>query len=698
MVHCLRQKQAAKGGARVDERLSRSIQYLKGVGEKRRDLFAGRGVKTVWDLLHLYPRAYQDWSRIIPIAAAPPGEVCCVRARVLSSPSERKVRPGLTLYTFAAADASAAMTVTLFNTRYTAQTIRRGEDYLFYGKVETQRGKPEMSSPSIAPAKGGERIRPVYPQTAGLSTAVIERAVDSALEVGLEAVPEELPPSVLARRHLLGVREAIAEIHRPQSPRSLEEARRRLVFEELFTLQLGLLRLKGRSRAATSVRVEPVDLPLLESLFPFALTGAQRRAVSDCLRDMRGPSPMNRLIQGDVGSGKTAVAAAVAFAVVRSGWQAAIMAPTDILARQHCATLSRLFSGKIKVGLLAGSLRAQEKRETLAALASGDLDLVVGTHALLSQPVAFRALGLVVTDEQHRFGVEQRAALGAKGEMPHRLVMSATPIPRTLALMIYGDLDVSVLDEMPPGRQPVKTYAVGPGMRERVLGFVERFLRQGRQAYIVCPLVGDGGSPKGELAAATAYADALRRGPLGAFRIGLLHGKMRGAEKERVMTAFAAHELDVLVSTTVIEVGVDVPNAAVMVVENAERFGLAQLHQLRGRVGRGKEASVCVLISAGGGEETRRRLRVMCRTNDGFEIAQEDLAIRGPGDFFGDRQHGLPPLAIADLNTDMHILTAAQEEALAVFRKDPQLSLPENAPLRRAVARLFASVGEEGLN
>ena len=462
-------------------------------------------------------------------------------------------------------------------------------------------------------------------------------------------------------------------------------------------LQLGLLRLKGRTRGQAGAVITADYTADYCRLLPYSLTGAQQRAIGDCVKDMMGGSPMSRLVQGDVGSGKTAVAAGVAYTAIRNGWQAAMMAPTEILAEQHMRSLSSLLEpGGIRVGLLTGSLPPAQKRDLLDRLAVGDLDFVVGTHALLSEGVSFSRLGLVITDEQHRFGVDQRARLAAKGANPHMLVMSATPIPRTLALIIYGDLDVSILDELPPGRQPVATFAVDSGKRERAYAYVKKHIDQGRQGYIVCPLVEEGET---DLASAEEYAGRLASGSFRGYPLGLLHGRMKPAEKERVMAAFAAGDITVLVSTTVIEVGVDVPNAVIMVIENAERFGLAQLHQLRGRVGRGRHASTCILISDAQNDEAKRRMKVMCETNDGFRIADEDLKLRGPGDFFGSRQHGLPDLKIADLmGGDMPLFREAQETARVIIGEDPDLNGAQHALLAREVRRLFDRVGDHGLN
>lgn len=693
------------------------VTVLKSVGDRRAEQFARLHIRTVGDLLRHYPRHYEDWSHPVSIASAPFGEPCCVRATVLTAPEERRVRPGMVLYRFSAGDGASRMTVTLFNNRFLAARIRPRKTYLFYGPVTGGFTRREMASPQIeeAPETGGlPRLRPVYRQTEGLSSHVIEGCVRQALE-GLEReMPADPLPEALRRKEgLCSLKDALNRIHFPEDEAALEAARRRLVYEELLVLQLGMLTLKSRARGEAGARITEGYTAEFFARLPFSPTGAQRRAIEECLEDMASGRPMSRLIQGDVGSGKTAVAAGVIHAMVRNGWQAALMAPTEILAEQHVRSLSALLGDSVRVGLLTGSLPAAQKRETLAALASGELQLAVGTHALLSEGVRFARLGLVVTDEQHRFGVEQRARLAAKGENPHLLVMSATPIPRTLALILYGDLDVSVLDELPPGRTPVATYAVGSDKRERAYGYVRRHLDQGRQAYLVCPLVEESGGEDGlpaesDLASAVRMRDELQVGPFRGYRVGLLHGKMKPAEKEQVMTAFSTGDIGLLVATTVVEVGVDVPNAVLMVIENAERFGLAQLHQLRGRVGRGKWPSTCILISDARNEEARRRLRVMCETCDGFRIADEDLKLRGPGDFFGRRQHGLPSLRIADLaGGDMTLFRQAQDAARALidegFRPfgpgtegwgdDPALPL-----LAEQVRRLFEQVGGQGLN
>lgn len=674
-----------------------SVQRLKGVGEKYASLLAKLGIHTVGDLLAHYPRHYEDWSTVVPIAEAPVGESCCVCGTALSAPVERRVRKGLSLFTFSVADATAVLRVTLFNNRYAAQSVRAGERYLLFGTVTGGR-HPEMSSPLIESAETGARLRPIYPLTAGLTSRYLEKITATALSEADSALDREILPDSLRQEHkLCTYRYAVQNVHFPTDHEALETARHRLVFEELLLLQLGLLGIKGRSLTETAVQIRRDYTAELCSTLPFTLTGAQQRAVTDCVRDMSRAVPMNRLLQGDVGSGKTAVAACVAYTAIRNGWQCVMMAPTEILARQHQASLQKLFSGSpdIHVGLLTGSLTKAQKHEVLEQVHSGACQFLVGTHAVLSDDLQFSALGLVITDEQHRFGVRQRASLAAKGRHPHLLVMSATPIPRTLALMLYGDLEVSVLNELPPGRTPIATYAVNTSKRERAYGYVRRFLDEGRQAYVVCPLVEEGET---DLVSAEAYARDLSNGPFRGYSVGLLHGKMKPIDKDRVMRDFAEGRLSLLVSTTVVEVGMDVPNAVLMVVENAERFGLAQLHQLRGRVGRGQYASTCILISDAQNPEALRRLKVMCETTDGFKIADADLQLRGPGDFFGDRQHGLPELKIADLLHDMTVLHEAQEAARALHREDPTLERPENRLLRQAVAVLFAKNGEQGLN
>ena len=672
------------------------IRYLKGVGEKRAGLFHRLGVDSIDALLRFYPRAYEDWSKVVSIASAPFGEPCCIKAIVSRMPSKHLIRKGLTLYKAEVTDSVSLMQITFFNNPYAAEKLKEGEEYLFFGRVGGQLGRREMASPLVEPAQAGGRIRPIYAQTQGLSSRVIESCVAHALALRKDELNDPLPDTLRQEYSLCHLRFAMENIHFPADEEALLRARRRLVFEELLTLQLGLLRLKARTRTQTALQAVQDYSEAFFALLPFSPTGAQRRAISECLQDMRSATPMSRLLQGDVGSGKTAVAAALIHTAAKNGLQCAMMAPTGILAEQHYHTLEGFLGpAGIHCALLTGATRTAEKKEMKALLTSGEIDLVVGTHALLQKDVVFRRLGLVITDEQHRFGVGQRAALADKGGNPHLLVMSATPIPRTLALMIYGDLDISILDELPPGRQKIKTYAVGSRLHQRVYAYIRKHLDQGLQAYIVCPLVEEGET---ELTAAQEYAQKLQNGPFRGYRLGLLHGRMKPKEKEDTMRRFAANDIQLLVSTTVVEVGVDVPNAVVIVIENAERFGLSQLHQLRGRVGRGRHPSSCILISDAENGQAKQRLQTMCETTDGFQIADADLKMRGPGDFFGARQHGLPALKIANMVTDMEALKQAQEAARGILQADPGLAKAENAGLRQAVERLFQTVGETGLN
>ncbi len=674
------------------------LRYLKGVGERRALQFERLGVTTAGELLQFYPRVYEDWSNIVTIQDAPFGQTCCIKAVALSSPVEHLVRKGMTLYKFAVSDGSSTMSVTLFNNKYAAAKIKAGGEYLFFGQVGGNFTSRKMAAPLIEQASDGLRIRPIYRQTGGLNTKFIEKCVANCLKILDSELDKDILPASLRQQYgLCTHRFAIENIHFPSSAQTLDVARKRLIFEELLILLLGLLRLKRRSRGKSTVILRQDFTHRFKKNLPFSLTNAQCRALEECITDMSRDRPMSRLVQGDVGSGKTAVAAGTAFNVVKNGYQAALMAPTEILAEQHAKSLnSLLLDSGITIGLLTGSLKASEKRNILKKLGQGEIDIIIGTHALLSEGVEFERLGLVITDEQHRFGVSQRASLAAKGANPHILVMSATPIPRTLALIVYGDLDVSVLDELPPGRQPVATYVIGSDKRERAFNYIKKHIIGGRQAYIVCPLVENG--EESDLASAKEYFQKLANGSFGGYKLGLLHGRMKSAEKENVMSDFVNNRISVLIATTVIEVGVDVPNAVLMVIENAERFGLAQLHQLRGRVGRGQYKSTCILISDAKTPDALRRLKVMCSTNDGFKIAEEDLKLRGPGDFFGRRQHGLPELKIADLSCDMQLFNQAQQAARSILKNDPKLTKPENGALKQEVRRLFLQVGEQGLN
>ncbi|MCI1966674.1 MAG: ATP-dependent DNA helicase RecG [Oscillospiraceae bacterium] len=663
------------------------IQTLKGVGKRRAELFRKLGAPSVGALLRLYPRTYEDFSHPFSIRSAPLETDCAVRAVVEQAPREIRIHGGMVLYKALADDGESTLKLTFFNNRYVKNLLRQGEEYLFYGKITAHFLKREMASPEFYPSAVCPSILPIYRQTSGLSSRMIGNAVRETLKLLPSQMSDPLSPTLRKEHSLCKLDFALKNIHFPTDSESLKAARERLIFEELLVLQLGLLEMGGRTRTKSPFPLQNDDTEEFYRLLPFCPTEAQRRAIQEAMTDMRGGFPMNRLIQGDVGSGKTAVAAALCYSAIKNGMQAALMAPTEILARQHAQTLSALLSSAgIRVGLLTGSLPLAEKRKLHDALANGEIDLLIGTHALISSGVTFYRLGLVITDEQHRFGVEQRAALAAKGNRPHMLVMSATPIPRTLALMIYGDLDLSILDELPPGRQEIKTYAVTPNYRPRIFEFIRKHVKKGQQCYIICPMIDESDN---DMASVQTYTKRLQEKWLPDCRISALHGRMKAKEKESIMNQFASGEIDVLVSTTVVEVGVDVPNATVMLIENAERYGLSQLHQLRGRIGRGKDASTCILISASKNQQTLARLKVLCSTSDGFRIADEDLKLRGPGDFFGNRQHGLPTLKIADMMTDMEVLKKAQTTAQAIFRMDSSLSMPEHRGLRAEVHQLF---------
>ena len=672
--------------------LNTNVRYIKGIGETRAKALEKLGVRTLRDLIGFFPRRYEDRSVIYPIAELPVGETACCRAMIAAVPTSRRIPGGRTVVKVRAVDETGTLDVTFFNQAY-RQSLRPGDSFVFCGKVEGNLLRRQMVNPLMEPDGQHQltgRIMPVYPLTRGVSQLLLQKAVRQGLDACRELLPDVLPDAVRMTHQLCYVNYAYENIHFPASFEALAQAHRRLVFEELFLVTCGLHLLRSRRVDVAGPMCRAADMQPFYDALPFPLTDAQRRAIGDAVGDMTSSRPMNRLCQGDVGSGKTMVAAACVWFAAQSGWQSALMAPTEILARQHYENLSPLLERfGISCALLTGSTKVKERRAILEGLADGSIGLCIGTHALLTEDVQYQRLGLVVTDEQHRFGVAQRSALGQKAENPHMLVLSATPIPRTLALIIYGDLDVSVIDQLPPGRQRVDTFAVDERYRARLNGFIRKQVEEGHQVFIVCPLVGEDDALPDERKAVTAYAKQLQEQVFPDLRVAVLHGKMKPREKEKVMAAFAAGESDILVSTTVVEVGVDVPNATCMVVENADRFGLSQLHQLRGRVGRGKAKSYCILLSDSQNEETRARLKVMTQTNDGFRISQEDLRLRGPGDFFGQRQHGLPAMKIADLSCDMRLLDEAQTAARQLMAQDPELTEPTHRPLRRRIRQLF---------
>ena len=687
--------------------LDTPVIQLPGVGEARAKKLEKLGLFRCGDLLAYYPRDYEDRRQMYTVRQAPLEGRVCIRAMAAEHPRRARIRKGLELVQLKVVDHTGALHLTFFNQGYVEKALRAGEEYIFFGTVEEQGHRRSMVNPIFE--RAGKQdftgcIMPIYRLTAGISNHLLASLTRQCLPCAA-SISDCLPPSVRQRYGLAGAEFSLQAIHFPPDEGALDLARYRLTFEELFYLAAGLAFLKGRREtlgAGCAIPTPPwADFAALLSFQP---TDAQRRVMDEVAFDMASGRPMNRLVQGDVGSGKTAVAAYAAFLAARAGYQTALMAPTEVLAEQHYRSLSSLLaSAGVRVGLLTGSLTPKEKRERHRALADGEIDLAVGTQALLSQGVSFRRLALIVADEQHRFGVAQRAALAGKSETggmqpPHVLVMSATPIPRTLALIIYGDLDVSVIDQLPPGRTPVETYVVREDKRERMYNFVRRQVGEGRQVYIVCPAVEENPeaalpgeeSPTLNLKAVKTYAAQLQSQVFPDLTVGVLHGKMRPREKEAVMAAFARGEIQVLVSTTVIEVGVDVPNASLIIVENADRFGLSQLHQLRGRVGRGRHQSYCVLITATRSAEAMGRLRTLASTTDGFRISEEDLKLRGPGDFFGNRQHGLPQMKLADLSGDMRLLRQAQQAAQELLKEDPTLSRPEHAPVRERVRKLFA--------
>ena len=669
------------------------VRYLKGVGPKTAERFEKLGILTLSDLLCHYPRRYLDFSKPYSIAEAPADTECVVKAEVFAKPGGRILPGGRRMERITAGDDVSSLEITWFNNPYAAQKLELGQEYYFQGIVTGGMLRRQMVNPQVrtdAQVKSSP-FEAVYPQTEGLTSSAIAKCVRQLLPHA-ELLPDPLPSEMLKKYRLLSKADAVRAIHCPATEEEAFAARRRLIYEELLILQLGIGRMKNHGAASTGAPMKKADAsPFWESL-SFSPTGAQRRAVEEILTDMSGETSMNRLLQGDVGSGKTLVAAAAIWACIRAGYQAALLAPTEILASQHAENLNRLLSPfGMRVALLTGGMKAAARRTTLAAIRDDEADLIVGTHAILSEGVEFARLGLAVVDEQHRFGVRQRGLLAEKAANPHLLVMSATPIPRTLGLLMYGDLDISILDELPPGRKPVKTRCITGKKRADLYGFLDREIDSGRQVYIVCPAIEDAGG--GGLNAVKSYYEDIAKAYLPDRRVGLMHGKLKPKEKAEVMDDFKSGRLDALVSTTVIEVGVDVPNATVMVIENAERYGLSALHQLRGRVGRGAAESWCFLVSDNASESVQKRLKFLCSTSDGFAVAQYDLETRGPGDFFGSRQHGLPTLQIADLMNDTRTLHAAQSEAVALLAEDPLLERPEHALLARQVEQMFDKAG-----
>lgn len=677
-------------------KMTDKITALSGVAAKRAALYNKLGIETVGDLIEHFPKSYTDYSETVKIADAPINEQAVIKGFVTKKIPAARIRQGLVLYKVIVDDGSDTLTVVLYNNRFAYEALELDKEYRLFGRISGGFTRKEMNTPQVIAADETRLIRPKYALTEGLSPQMVITNMTEALRCVSEQVEEFIPDDIRHKYELCTEEYALRNIHFPESAHAAEISRRRLGFDELLVMQCAMGLLRDRSREVTGCPMKPVDIGEFERSLPFEMTGAQKRACGEIFRDMCGITPMNRLVQGDVGSGKTAVAAAACWFAYKNGCQSALMAPTEILARQHYATLKNFLEPLgINVGCLTGSMTQKQKNEIKAQLKSGDINVITGTHALISESTEFERLGLVITDEQHRFGVNQRKLFAMKGEKPHKLVMSATPIPRTLSLIIYGDLDISIINELPKGRQPVETYAVTGKLRARALGFVKKELDAGRQGYIVCPMIDetDGNS---ELQAAKAYAEKIAAGELKGYTVGLLHGKMLPAEKDAVMVDFKEGKIQLLVSTTVIEVGVDVPNATVIMIESSDRFGLSQLHQLRGRVGRGQYKSTCILLTDNATEETRARLKIMSSLHDGFAIAEEDLKMRGGGDFFGSRQSGLPPLKVADLYSDRQLLGDSSNAAKEILQNSPDLS--EYSVLKEKAELLLDENGSEGMN
>jgi len=676
----------------------RSVQYVKGVGESRAKTFLRLGLKTVGDLVQYFPRDYEDRTITKRIAEVQEGDTCSVVASLAADITESRPRRNLRVTKALVTDGSGFMNITWFNQDYIKRNVQPGQEYVFFGPAKRNGVRVEMQNPVFEPASGIQRqtgqIMPIYPLTHGITQNVLRSTIKNAISGIEHHLVDILPPGLRSQHKLAEAVFSYEQIHFPKSFSDMEAARKRLVFQELLLMQLGLLAVKGNINDQKGIAFPAVDMASLLDALPFKLTDAQMKVFAEIEKDMESDKRMNRLIQGDVGSGKTIVAVLGIYNAAKDGDQSAIMVPTEILAEQHYQSTAPLFAKLgIKAGLLTGGMKKKEKEAVNAALEQGSLDLVIGTHAILEDNTAFSRLGLVVTDEQHRFGVRQRAKLSIKGENPDLLVMTATPIPRTLSLVLYGDLDVSIIDSLPPGRKPIKTYAVEEDKRDRVYQFIRKLVAEGRQAYIVCPLVEDSEAIEAE--SAEGLAERIRDDILKDLRVGLIHGKMKSAQKDETMRLFSSGSLDVLVSTTVIEVGVNVPNASVMVIENAERFGLAQLHQLRGRVGRGEHQSYCILFNQSKSRISKQRMEIMSKSNDGFVIAEKDLELRGPGDVFGVRQHGLPEFKIANLYRDMEILKEVHEAVKEMTEKELLVKDPSYKLLKEQVDRIMQDKLEE---
>lgn len=674
------------------------ITYLKGVGPKKAELYKKLGIETVEQLTELYPRDYVDFTDVKTIREAEIGEICAFRAVVAGKSYPRSYSSRIQVYKAVLTDGIGEITAVFFNTKFTFEALKMNREYVFYGKIAGDIMKPEIHSPQFVETAASGLI-PKYRLTAGLSNNMVIANMKTALaNVKRE---ETLPEDIRMKHSLLDADDALQKIHFPKTRGEYEAARRRLVFEEMLILRLGLSMIKSRGRIRSGAVMKDVDMSGFYGTLPFKPTDAQLKAIGDCISDMKRQNPMNRLIQGDVGSGKTLVAAAAAYFARQNGFSTMVMAPTEVLAQQHYETFRGFLEPlELKIGLLSGSMSAAEKKRVKTAAENGDINVLIGTHALIRKSVEMKNAGLIIVDEQHRFGVSQRSELAEKGANPHIMAMSATPIPRTLALIMYGDLDVSVINEMPKGRLPIKTYAVDSGYRKRVYNFIKKHIAEGRQAFIVCPRVNpdEDGAESSDKKSAIEYYNTLTSGEFAGIPTGLLYGKMKQADKDAVMSDFRDNRLSLLISTTVIEVGIDVPNAVVMLIENTEQFGLSQLHQLRGRVGRGSEQSFCILMSDSRSEYAKARAKAMVENTDGYKIADIDLRLRGPGNFFGREQSGAVQLRVADLADDAEVLGDVEKTAEEILSADPKLKASEYAGLSEGVKRLFENIGEYGLN
>ncbi|MDR0918230.1 MAG: ATP-dependent DNA helicase RecG [Oscillospiraceae bacterium] len=641
------------------------IDILNGVGVKREKLLRKLNITTPYDLLYHIPRSYTDFSHTVQICDGVLDENNCIKTKII-----RKLRTIITarteIFKALCTDGEVSFEISIFGNKYLFETLTEGEEYYAYGKLSQYYDKFQLSISHIIPVTSQNLIQPVYPLTSGLTSAMLQTNVNECLTIAENELIDYMPLDILEKYSLCDLLTALRNVHFPISYDSLEMARKRLAFDELLMLQLGMQFIKYSNGEKTEYIMQKTDFP---ELFPFELTNAQKKAIKEISEDLCCDVPMNRLLQGDVGSGKTAVAAYAMYFAVKNNCQVAFMAPTEILAVQHYNTVKEFLGDKLRICLLTGALSVKEKNECKKAIEKGEYDVIIGTHALFQKSVEYKNLGLVIMDEQHRFGVAQRTALIEKGQAPHRLVMSATPIPRTLGLVLYGDLDITILDELPKNRLAIETFAVTGKLRQRAFGFIKKQLELKHQAYIVCPAIEE----SDDLKSVIQYCNEISQKDFRDYNVALLHGKLTAAQKDEVMTAFKNGETDILVATTVVEVGVDVPNSTIMIIENADRFGLSQLHQLRGRVGRGKDQSYCVLVTDNPSEEVRDRLKIFCKLTDGFKIAEEDLKQRGPGDFFGKEQHGLPKLKIADIASDMELVNITQTVAKDILTADKTL-------------------------